>query len=172
MAIFNSYVSLPEGISQVLHTHGTSHDYKSKNGAVPFIFQLNPWRNACHRLTASAFVTSVAGGFVVFPKSTVGYLLIYWNLEKSWENFREIQIHHFGWIFSKSSILGNPPCVVLFLGHHSRLWQFENSSHEPTKMGPYAIYQFTVGTIISMDWCKGKSKPETIDFPIKYGAFL
>ena len=24
----------------------------------------------------------------------------------------------------------------------------------------------------SMDWFKGKSEPETIDFPIKYGAFL
>jgi hypothetical protein len=106
------YVYIYIYISQVLHIHGTSHDYKSKNGAVPFIFQLNPCRNACHRLTASAFVTSVAGGFVVFPKSTiVGYLLIYWNLEKSWENLREI--HHFGWIFSKSSMLGNPPCVVL-----------------------------------------------------------
>jgi hypothetical protein len=26
--------------------------------------------------------------------------------------------------------------------------------------------------IYSMDWFKGKSTPETIDFPVKYGVFL
>ena len=45
----------------------------------------------------------------------------------------------------------------------------ENSSNSncPTE----TVVQQILESIISMDWFKGKSKPETIDCPIKYGMF-
>jgi hypothetical protein len=48
---------------------------------------------------------------------------------------------------------------IIFSGHHVLLRMPQLSPEFPLNIG-------------SIDWFKGKSKPETIDFPIEYGALL
>ena len=57
-----------------------------------------------------------------------------------WVNLLEIQ--HVG----KSTMCCTSP------GHRPRLWQFENSWHEPTKMGPYYVGTIINTSHLSMVW--------------------
>ena len=98
--------------------------------------------------------TDLLESWEILPKCSM-YGIFTYIYPKNGTNVGKYTIHR---AYGLRKLKGNPPFWVNLLeiqhvgkstmcctspGHHPRLWQFENSWHEPTRMGPDAIYQFT-----------------------------